>query len=284
VTTHPTAPWATLAQVRTQPRPRFRDLIAAEWIKIRSQRSTFWTLIVTALVVVAAAVNAAHSDYSNFPAYSPSVQRIHGFSLSDAFPPVGYMILLVVAAGTGALAIVGEYSSGLIRITTVAVPARRSVVLAKAVVVAALWTVAGAIISTASFVISQVILSGRHAGDSITSPGALPALLAATLLGPVCALTGLGLGVLIRHSVATIVSLVVILVLLPQSLPTRQAGLAAINHLMVLAAWQRLTWAYGPPAAIGYRYATVTGSWVVYAAWPAIAIALALIVVQRRDV
>lgn len=284
MTTHPPAPRAVLAPVRTQPRARFRDLIAAEWIKIRSQRSTFWILTVTALVVVAAAVNAARSDSSNFPAYSPSVQRIHGFSLSDAFPAVGYLILLVVAAGTGALAIVGEYSNGLIRITTIAVPARGPVVLAKAVVVAALWTAAGAVISTASFVISQAILSGRQAGDSITSPGALPALLAATLLGPVCAVTGLGLGVLIRHSVATIVSLVIILALLPQLFPARQATLAVINHLMVLSAWQRLTWAYGPPAAIGSRYATAAGSWAVYAAWPALALALALIMVQRRDV
>jgi hypothetical protein len=35
---------------------------------------------------------------------------------------------------------------------------------------------------------------------------------------------------------------------------------AAYPHVMVLAAWQRLTWAYGPPAAIGPRYATVAGS------------------------
>jgi ABC-2 type transport system permease protein len=59
---------------------------------------------------------------------------------------------------------------------------------------------------------------------------------------------------------------------------------AAYPQVMVLAAWQRLTWAYGPPAAIGPRYATVAGSWAVYAAGPAIALTLALIVVQRRDV
>jgi hypothetical protein len=35
---------------------------------------------------------------------------------------------------------------------------------------------------------------------------------------------------------------------------------AAYPHMMVLAAWQRLTWAYGPLAAIGPKYATVAGS------------------------
>jgi hypothetical protein len=286
VTAPPAASRAALAPARAEPPARFRDLIAAEWIKIRSQRSTYWTLAVTALVVIAAAVNAAHSDYSNFPAYSPSAQRIHAFSLSDAFPLPGYLVLMVVAAGTGALAIVSEYSSGLIRITTVAVPARGSVVLAKAVVVTALWTVAGAIISSASFAIAQAILNGRHGGDSITRPGAFPALLAATLLGPVCALIGLGLGVAIRHSVTAIVTEVVLLVALPQFFPSHHGTtlLAAINHLTVLAAWQRLTWAYGPPGAIGPGYATFTGSWVVYAVWPAAAITLALIMVRHRDV
>lgn len=48
------------------------------------------------------------------------------------------MTLMLVAGSVGALTIVSEYSSGLIRTTTVAVPARGAVVLAKAVVTAAL--------------------------------------------------------------------------------------------------------------------------------------------------
>lgn len=120
--------------------------------------------------------------------------------------------LVIVAANTGAATIVSEYSSGLIRTTTVAVPARGSVVLAKAVAIVAAWTLAGEINSTASFAVSQTILHGRHAGVSITDPGAFTALLGATLLAPVCALIGLGLGVLIRHSIATTVIAIVTLV------------------------------------------------------------------------
>jgi hypothetical protein len=41
--------------------------------------------------------------------------------------------------------------------------------------------------------------------------------------------------------------------------------------VMVLAAWQRLTWVYGPPAAMGPRYATVAGS-LGGVAWPTIAL------------
>jgi hypothetical protein len=189
---------------------------------------------------------------------------------------------------------VSEYSSGLIRTTTVAVPARASVVLAKAVVIAAAWTLAGAINSTASFAVSQAILHGRHADASITDPGAFTALLGATLLAPVCAVLGLGLGVLIRHGIATTVTAIITLVLLPMFLSPQQRLTAEIRHAMVLVAWQRLTEAYGPPHVADSRvqagqllpglYPPLGAAWLSYAAWPLVALLLAVIVVRRRDV
>ena len=95
---------------------------------------------------------------------------------------------------------------------------------------------------------------------------------------------GLGIGVLIRHSVTTIVASIVTLVMLPQLFSPQRQVTAPINHAMILSAWQRLTQTYGPPTSVGSLYATFTGSWVVYAAWPLAATLLALIVVQRRDV
>jgi len=260
------------------------DVIAAEWIKIRSLRSTFWTLGLTTLFVVGAAVVAARADYSNFPQYDHVQQAGHGFALSDAFPPVGFMAVMLVATGAGAVTVVSEYGSGLIRTTTVAVPARGSVLLAKAIVVALLWTVAGAVMSTLSFVVSQAILAGRHADVSITDPGAGAALLAATLVGPVCALVGLALGVLIRHSVTTMVTGVVLLLLVPSMFTTRRPWSAAVNHAMVWSAWQRLTRTYGPPDGVGSLYASFTGSWLVYALWPLAALVLATVVIRWRDV
>jgi ABC-2 type transport system permease protein len=272
----------------------FHDLVAAEWIKLRSLRSTPWMLAVTALAVIGSAVVAAHADYSNFPRYSPMDQHSHSFSLSDAFPLASCMILMAVAASTGAAVIVSEYSSGLIRTTTVAVPARGPVILAKAVAIAAVWTVAGATISTVSFVVSQAILHGRHAGDSITHPGAFTALLGATLLAPVCALIGLGLGCLIRHSIATVVTANVTLVMLPFFLSPTQPLTAETRRAMIFCAWQRLTEAYGPPQVADANaragtllpglYPPLSEAWITYAAWPLVALVLALIVVRRRDV
>lgn len=184
----------------------------------------------------------------------------------------------------GALTVVSEYSSGLIRTTTVAVPARGSVVLAKAAVTAALWTAVGTVISTGSFLVSQAILSGRHTEVPLTHPGVIRALVASALLAPVCALIGLGLGVLLRHSAATMVTSVLTLLMLPPMFSESDRWSADINHAMVSAAWKRLVQSWEPdPGSLGYT-ATVPGSWIVYALWPLIMVALAVLVVRHRDV
>jgi ABC-2 type transport system permease protein len=280
----PVSPAPSAAPV-AEPAARFRDLVAAEWIKIRSLRSTPWALACITLFVIGSSAVAALADYGNFPHYSPDVRQEHMFSLHDAFPPAGYLTLMLVAGSIGAIAVVSEYGSGLIRTTTVAVPARGSVTLAKAVVVTALWTVVGTVIATGSFAVSQAILNGRHAAISLTYPGAFTALVASAFLAPVCALIGLGLGVLIRHSATTMVISAFTLLMLPVVVPPNKSSSAAVNHTMVLSAWQRLTEVWGPPAAVGFHhYATFAGSWVVYAVWPLVAILLALVVVRRRDV
>ncbi|MEU5943290.1 hypothetical protein ABZ807_29945 [Micromonospora sp. NPDC047548] len=267
-----------------EPPARFRDLLAAEWIKMRSLRSTPWTLGLITLFVIGSATLAAMADYNNFPRYSPESQREHMFSLHDAFPSTGYWTLTLVAVSMGAIAVVSEYGSGLIRTTIVAVPARGAVVLAKAVVVAAVWAVVGAVSASGSFAVSQAILAGRDAAISITDPGAFRAMVASALVAPVCALIGLGLGFLIRHTAATTAAGIFTLLVLPAFFSTSRRWSAELNHSMVLTAWQRLSTEWLPPSRPGYYVATITESWIVYAVWPLVAIVVALVVIRRRDV
>ncbi|MDQ1647817.1 MAG: type transport system permease protein, partial [Cryptosporangiaceae bacterium] len=258
----------------------FRDLLAAEWIKLRSLRSTGWTVSLTAVFVVGAAAVAALADYRNLAGTSTQVPR--GFLPFDAFPPVGNVTLMIVAGSIGALTVAGEYGSGLICTTTVAVPARGSVVLAKAAVTATLWTLVGTATSTASFLVSQAILNGRHAGVPITHPGVFQALAASALLAPVSALIGLGLAALIRHSAATMVT--VACTLLMSTLFSQGARWSAdVNHAMVFSAWQCLVRNWRPsPDYHGYA-ATVQGSWIVYTLWPIAALVAAVATVRHRD-
>ncbi|MBF9127813.1 ABC transporter permease [Plantactinospora sp. S1510] len=266
------------------PPARFRDLLAAEWIKMRSLRSTPWTLGLVTLFVIAAATVEAWDSYTDFPGMNPETQREPMFALSDAFPLTGYWTLTLVAVSAGAIAVVSEYSTGLIRTTAVAVPARGSVVLAKAAVVTVVWTVVGTVIAAGSFAVSQAILSGRDASVSITDPVAVRALVASALLPPVCALIGLGLGVLIRHSATTMVTGIFALLVLPSFFSITMRWSAEINHAMVLTAWERLIAMWAEPSGDGFYRPTVTESWIVYAAWPLVAVVAALLVVRHRDV
>ncbi|MDJ0347422.1 ABC transporter permease [Streptomyces sp. H10-C2] len=274
----------TLSAPVAEPPARFRDLLASEWIKMWSLRSTPWALALTALFVIGSAAVAALAETNNLRTMSPAARADQGFLVFDAFPAAGYLTLVLVAGSVGALTIVSEYSSGLIRTTTVAVPARGAVVLAKAVVTAALWTAVGTVISTGCFLVSQAILNGQQAGVPLTHPGVLRALVASALLAPVCALIGLGFGALIRHSATTMVTSAFTLVMLPPIFSQSARWSAVMSHAMPVTAWKRLVQNWAPdPHSLAYS-ATVPGSWAVYALWPLIAVVLAVVVVRHRDV
>ncbi|MFF0384151.1 ABC transporter permease [Streptomyces sp. NPDC004286] len=284
MTTAASVPTATSSAPVAEPPARFRDLLASEWIKTRSLRSTPWTLAFTALFVIGSAAVAALAEVNDLRTMSPAARADQGFHVFVAFPAAGYMTLMLVAGSVGALTVVSEYSSGLIRTTTVAVPARGAVVLAKAVVTAALWTAVGTVISTGCFLISQAILNGQQAGVPLTHPGVLRALMASDLLAPVCALIGLGIGTLIRHSATTMVTSAFTLVMLPPIFSQSARWSAAISHAMPVTAWKRLVQNWAPDTHSLAYSATVPGSWAVYALWPLIAVVLAAVVVRHRDV
>jgi ABC-2 type transport system permease protein len=128
------------------------------------------------------------------------------------------------------------------------------------------------------------VLSWHDAGWPITHPGVLRAAVASALLVPICALAGMGIGALIRHTATTIVAVVVGLdLLLPTFLSQsqRHPWLADVHNALPLIAWQRLVF-------IGADHSpydpSITGSWIVYALWPLIPAVLAVIVVHSRDV
>ncbi|MFF4159372.1 ABC transporter permease [Streptomyces sp. NPDC001678] len=277
MTTRTSAPATTSAAFLTEPPARFRDLIASEWIKTRSLRSTPWALAFITLFVIGSGAVAALADKA-------AGSEPGAFLVYDAYPSTGYLTLILVAGSMGALTVVSEYSSGLIRTTTVAVPSRGAVVLAKAVVTAVLWTAVGTAASIGSFLVSQAILDGHGADVPITHADVVRPLVASALLAPVCALVGLGFGVLLRHAVGTMLTSVFTLLMLPTMFSASNRWSADIKHTMVSAAWTRLVQTWEPdPGSLGYT-ATLPGSWIAYALWPLVAVALAVVVVRHRDV
>lgn len=275
----------TIAERTTTATPpaRFRDLLAAEWLKLWSTTSVRWALGLATLFAVVVSVNASLADHRNWPSYSADRRALFN-PLRDAFPEAGYVLLVLAAGSVGAMVIVGEYSSGLIRTTFAAVPARRSVMAAKALVVGAVMTVVGAVAAGASFGVSQAILADRNAGYSLADPGVLRAVAATALFVPVCALLGMGIGGVVRHPAGAVVAITAVLLLLPRLVDTQQyRWVAEVHNALPFPAWERLIQlrpdVYHPEAFP----ATVAGSWMVFALWPLGAVLAAVVVVHRRD-
>jgi ABC-2 type transport system permease protein len=269
-------------------RARFRDLLAAEAIKLRSLRSTWWVLGLGALAIIAINVNAAHADYDNWPTYGADIRSSFDpyWAMRDAFNRPASLILVLAAGSIGALMIVSEYSTGLIRTTYTAVPARGAVAAAKVTVLTGVMLLFGIVVAAASFGLTQAVLSGRHAGESIGSPGALRVMAGAAILAPVCGLAGLGIGALIRHSASTIVALTIVLLVLPLTIQSQiHPWVQDIHNAMPYSAWVRLSFPGPNLAGGGPPYSlSAAGAWLVYGVWAAAAVVVAVIVMQRRDV
>ncbi|MDX3226106.1 ABC transporter permease subunit [Streptomyces sp. ME19-01-6] len=266
-----------------EPRSRFGDLVAAEWIKLRSLRSTWIGYGVTALVVIGFNVGTAYDTYKYWSEQNAGHRADFvraGIPLDEAFTVNAATVMMLALGALGAMAIVGEYATGTIRTTFAAVPARRSVMAAKAVVVTAVTAVFGAFVAGVSFAATQAILDQRGAGVSLGDPGALRVVVASALLAPLCALVGLALGTVIRQTAGTMIASVLVLLVLPMVLTDGRHWSAVASHDTLYQAWRRLV-------AVDYHALhypwTIGGAWTVYAVWAVAAAAITVVGVHRRD-
>jgi ABC-2 type transport system permease protein len=246
---------------------RARDVLRSEWTKLRSVRSTYWALL------VAAVVSLAGSTLFALPAG-------RGARVPDpvAYSFVGWAEYPVLAVGIlGVLALTAEFSTGQIRTTFTAVPRRLVVLAAKTAVVGSLALVFGELLAVASFSLTQAFLSRQHRGVSLSHPGVPGAVLSAGFVLAVVAVTGVALGAAIRHTAAAIAALpaVFYLPLILFSLPS-QWNHRIEQFTLPFAAYQVVALHPAP------NLLTPALSLLVLIAWPAIALAVAAVLITRR--
>jgi len=263
--------------------PRFTDLLAAEWIKLRSLRSIPWFLLAATLTVVGMNANGARTSRAEFGSWTVHQQEYYAKfgALHDAFTrPCASLVLLMMGA-LGAIAILSEQTTGLLRTSFAAVPARRELLAAKVGVVAAVSTGFGVLVASVSFWLDEAILAGRYGGVSIGDPGALRLLTASALLAPLGALVGLALGAVIRHSVTAMVALFALLFMVPMFVRDDTHLGAVVANAHPFNAWARL----GLVGEVtGLRFpSTAGGAWTVYPVWAALAVLLVMTAVPGRD-
>jgi ABC-2 type transport system permease protein len=173
----------------------FRHAARMEWIKLRSLRSVRWTLAggIAGTIVIGIAAGLS----TRGTAGDPTSSVLEGVILGQ-----------VITGLLGVLAMTGEYSSGMIRVTLAAVPRRRLVLLAKAAVTGMVFLAAGELTMLAAFILGTAALRSGVPHPSLGSPAVLRAVLMTGAYLALTGLTGLGLGAVVRHSAAAVATLV----------------------------------------------------------------------------
>lgn len=267
----------------TEPPARFTDLLAAEWLKLWSVRSIRWFTLAAVALVIGINLNGTRSDVEHWKGMDAD-QRAYFIRIGaplSAFDRASASWLMLLFAALGAVTVLNELTNGMFRTAFTAVPARREVIAAKLVVVGAVSAVAGFFVTLVSFYGTQAMLGLERGGISITAPGEPRRFLVDALLAPIMAFAGMALGMLLRHAVAAMTGLFGIVFVIPAFLRDTGYVQACISHLFVNHAWDRLT-QIGTLDGTPYPW-TRTGAWIVYAIWCLLAIAVTMVLAERRD-
>jgi len=221
-------------------RAGFIGTMRSEFTKIRSVRSTYWTLL--ALVLACVDIGALFSwgqtqrlvrlqSGTSFRGKAPAgvianvAADIHSQAASISLFGLlfGQLIIIVL----GALAITSEYSTGMIRTSLTAMPRRGTVFAAKGVVFSLVALVVGLVTSFLAFFTGQAILSSQHVSVTLGQPNVLRTVIGGGLFLAVCGLLSFGIGAMLRHTAGAIASgigLMFVLWILSQFLPGPPSG------------------------------------------------------------
>lgn len=187
--------------------------LRAEWTKLRTVHSTGWALgLAVVLMVFLSALSGAESETSGCPA-SGCDSDVVANSLGGVY--FGQFAVIALAV----MAISSEYGTGLIRVTLVADPRRRIVLLAKALAVGGVVLVVGLVSALLMFQIASSLLVGNgfnaaigYPEWSLTDPEVLRAISGTAVYLAALALLSLGIGALLRHTAAAISTVTALLV------------------------------------------------------------------------
>jgi ABC-2 type transport system permease protein len=230
-----------------------RGVIASEFTKLRSVRSTYWTIAALIIISVGIAAIAGAGIASSLHGNPQNKAGLDATQASlIAFFELGQLIIAVI----GAMSITSEYSTGMIRTSMSAMPRRGTVYLGKLIVLTMVVLVVSLVTSFIAFFVGQAAMSGSGVAaslfhsttvpanaimnppaggpgagppvvtfqgtDVISSGTVLTAVIGTALFVTVVALIAFGLGAIIRHTAGAITSaigLMFVLSIIIQILP-----------------------------------------------------------------
>ena len=252
----------------------------SEWTKLRSVRSTTWSLVAMIVLTIGIGVLATATEASRWASASP-LDRLTFDPTSLSL--TGLLFGQLAIGVLGILVISAEYGTGTIRATLAAIPNRPLVLAAKALVFSTVSVVVGLAVSFIAFFIGQALLSGSAPHTTLGAPGVLRAVIGGGLYLAVLGLLALGLATIIRHTAGAISAFVGVLFILPlitQALPSSIRD--AVGKYLPANIGAKLT-----TVVPGFRSDVPTFSpWVGFAilcGYAVVALGIGAWLLQRRD-
>jgi ABC-type transport system involved in multi-copper enzyme maturation permease subunit len=226
---------------------------------------------------------------------APSVAGAAGLGVTITQTLIGVFAGLIAVAVVGAMFMTAEYRRGLIRVTLAATPRRGRVLAAKAVVLAAAAFAVGLVSSAIVVILGQRELRSRGVYVwPVTAPTEARVIVGTAAVLAVAAVIALAIGAILRRSAGAVAAVIVVIVLpylLAVTTPLLPAGptdwlarvtpAAAFAVQQTLIAYPQVSNLYTPSA--GYYPLAPWAGFAVLCAWAAVALALAVWTLNRRD-
>ncbi len=272
------SPTLQLPRLEHTGRLSFRRVLLSEWTKLRSVRSTKWSLVVGFLLTIAFPVLFAFVTSSHWGSMSPH-ERADRHPLDIAL--AGVNVAQLAIAVLGVLLITAEYSTGSIRSTFTAVPKRLPVLWAKVLDYAVVSVVLMVPAVLASFFASQAILA-RHdiLQISFTQPGVARSVFGGALYVTLVGIFALAIGAIVRNTaggIATFAGIFFVIPPLMNILPLSWNN-AITQYLPSEAGRQLFALQHAP-----HTLSPLAGG-LLFAGYCAAALVIAAALVVRRDV
>ena len=270
--TAPAAPRSAAPAAEAQP-VTLRRVIRSEWIKFWTLRST-WAVLSAAVVgmLVLALVIAYNTRHLT--------SNLQANDIAPSSTLQGYYLAQLLIGALGVLFVSGEYGTGMIRSTLVAVPRRLPVLWAKLVVFVTVTAVSMITVSIVAFVCAQALLSHYRTGFSLSDPGVLRVVIGTGIYLTLVGMIGGALGWIVRSTPGALVAYFAVVLVLP------------VLFGEALGNWGKEVAQFLPSQA-GASFSTSIpessyslSPWVgllVLVGWVAAALAIAAGVLRRRD-
>jgi ABC-2 type transport system permease protein len=255
------------------------DSVRFEWTKLRTVRSTVWTLLGAVGSMLAIAILISEITVHEWATTSAANRLLFDpleTSVSGAF-------FAQLAMGVlGVLVITSEYGTGMIKTSFAAVPQRGLLLGAKAGVLFVVSLVVGVAASFVAFFTTQAILSTNSEVDlgvSITGAGALTTVTGAGLYLALMGLLGCAIGAMLRRSAGAITALFGLTFLLPVLMHLLPAVIADnVSKYLPSEAGSSIYRQIQQPDAL-----SAGAGLFVLCSHVVVALGVAIVIVRRRD-